>query len=96
VDPVLVVNQVRRGPVPGDARREIAEALTRFAGREVAAFLPSDRRATDAALAAGRTLAEVQPASPLREQLRLLAAAVTGAPQPVVRRRRAVLGRRSG
>jgi Mrp family chromosome partitioning ATPase len=59
VDPVLVVNQVRRGPVPGDPRREIADALERFAGREVRFFLPADRRATDAALASGRTLAEV-------------------------------------
>ena len=62
----LVVNQVRRGPVPGDPRQEIAAALERFAGREVRFFLPADRRATDAALAAGRTLAEVAPGSPLR------------------------------
>ena len=66
VEPVLVVNQVRRGPVPGDPRAEIAAALERFAGREVRFFLPADRRATDAALAAGRTLAEVAPRSPLR------------------------------
>jgi Flp pilus assembly CpaE family ATPase len=96
VEPVVVVNQVRRGPVPGDARREIAEALERFAGRQVAAFLPADRRATDDALAAGRTLAEVSPGSPLREALRALAAGVTGVPDAAVRRRPALLARRSG
>ena len=55
-----MVNQVRRGPVPGrPAARRSPTALERFAGREVRFFLPADRRATDAALAAGRTLAEV-------------------------------------
>jgi Flp pilus assembly CpaE family ATPase len=87
IDPVVVVNQVRRGPVPGDARREIANALERFAGREVRFFLPADRKATDAALASGRTLAEVAPGSPLRVALRSLAAAVTGVPAPALRRR---------
>ena len=37
---------------------------------------PADRRATDAALASGRTLAEVAPGPPLRAALRSLAAAV--------------------
>ncbi|SOD93655.1 AAA family ATPase [Blastococcus haudaquaticus] len=88
VDPVLVVNQVRRGPVPGDPRREIGEALERFAGREVRFFLPADRRATDAALASGRTLAEVAGASPLRVELQALAAAVAGVQLPSARRGR--------
>jgi MinD-like ATPase involved in chromosome partitioning or flagellar assembly len=87
VAPVVVVNQVRRGPVPGDARQEIGDALSRFAAAEVAAFLPADRRATDAALADGRTLAEVAASSPLRAGLRSLAAAVSGVPEPVGRRR---------
>ena len=87
VEPVLVVNQVRRGPVPGDARREIAEALERFAGRPVSFFLPADRRATDAALASGRTLAEVAGGSPLREELRAVAAAVADVALPPGRRR---------
>jgi Flp pilus assembly CpaE family ATPase len=87
VEPVLVVNQVRRGPVPGDPRREIAEALERFAGRTVRFFLPADRRATDAALASGRTLAEVAGGSPLRAELRALAAAVGDVTLPSGRRR---------
>ncbi|MBB3086085.1 AAA family ATPase [Geodermatophilus sabuli] len=96
VEPVVVVNQVRRGPVPGDPRREIAEALERFAGHDVAAFLPADRRATDAALADGRTLAEVAPSSPLRTQLRELAAVVAGVPRPDTGRRRVGARRRAG
>jgi len=87
VDPVLVVNQVRRGPVPGDARREIGEALERFAGRPVGFFLSADRRATDAALASGRTLAEVAGGSALRLELRALAASVADVPLPAGRRR---------
>jgi Flp pilus assembly CpaE family ATPase len=87
VEPILVVNQVRRGPVPGDPRREIATALDRFCGREVRCFLPADRRATDAAVAAGRTLAEVAPGSGLRTALRNLAAEVAGVPAPAARRR---------
>jgi MinD-like ATPase involved in chromosome partitioning or flagellar assembly len=82
VDPVLVVNQVRRGPVAGSPADEIGAALDRFAGREVRAFLPADRRATDAALASGRTLAEVAPSSPLRTALRALAADLAGARAP--------------
>jgi Flp pilus assembly CpaE family ATPase len=95
VEPVVVINQVRRGPVPGDARAEIAEALQRFAGREVGFFLPMDRRATDSALAAGRTLAEVAAGSPLRAALRSLASAVAGVPEPGTRRRLRA-GRRAG
>ncbi|MGY1807300.1 CpaE family protein [Blastococcus sp. SYSU D00669] len=96
VDPVVVVNQVRRGPVPGNARAEIAEALERFAGRPVGFFLPADRRATDGALAAGRTLAETAPASPLRGALRSLAAQVAGVPEPTASGRRLTGRRRAG
>jgi Mrp family chromosome partitioning ATPase len=87
VEPELVVNQVRRGPVPGDPREEIAAAIGRFTGREVRFFLPADRRATDAALAGGRTLAEVAPAAALRVALRSLAAHVADVAEPADGRR---------
>jgi MinD-like ATPase involved in chromosome partitioning or flagellar assembly len=87
VEPVIVVNQVRRGPVPGDPEAEIAEAFERFAGRTVGHFLPADRRGTDAALASGRTLAEAAPGSSLRSALRVLAASVAGVAAPSPRRR---------
>ncbi|WP_409332179.1 AAA family ATPase [Trujillonella humicola] len=95
-EPLLVVNQVRRGPVPGDPRREIAEALERFTGRAADCFLPADRGATDAALASGRTLAEVAPGSPLRAELRALAGRVTGVPAEAARRRRRRTRRAAG
>ena len=88
VEPLAVVNQLRRGPVPGDPRQEIADAFERFTGQQVRAFLPADRRATDAALAAGRTLAEVAPGSALRASLRTLAAELADVPEPARRRRR--------
>jgi Flp pilus assembly CpaE family ATPase len=50
-------------------------------------FLPADRRATDTALASGRTLAEVAGGSPLRVELRALAAALADVILPVGRRR---------
>lgn len=96
VDPVLVVNQVRRGPVPGDPREEIAAAVARFTGREVAHFLPADRRATDAALAAGLTLAEAAPGSALRAALRGLAASVAEVAEPATGRRGLRWARRAG
>jgi Flp pilus assembly CpaE family ATPase len=86
-EPVLVVNQLRRGPVPGEPRTEIAAAVARFTGREVGFFLPLDRDAADAALASGRTLAEVAPRSPLRTALRSLAASVAGVAAPSRARR---------
>jgi MinD-like ATPase involved in chromosome partitioning or flagellar assembly len=96
VEPVVLVNQVRRGPVPGEPRREIADALQRFAGRGVDCFLPADRRATDAALASGRTLAEVAPGSPLREGLRALAGQLAGVPVEAARRGRVRARRTAG
>ena len=95
VEPELVVNQVRRGPVAGRPEAEIAAALERFVGREVGSFLPADRRSTDAALAAGRTLAEVAAGSPLRAGLRELAVRLTGVDEPAGGRRRR-LARRVG
>ncbi len=80
VAPHVVVNRTRPVVVPGDVRREIAGALNRFAAIVDPSFLPQDGKATDAALAAGRTLAEVAPASPLRVALRDLAGSLAGVP----------------
>ena len=92
VEPLVVVNQLRRGPVPGDPRREVGDALDRFTGRRPHAYLPADRRATDASLAAGRTLAEVAAESPLRAELRALAAELAGVPVPPAGGRRRLPG----
>lgn len=86
--PLTVVNRLRRGVVgPGDARREVAAALERYAGVTEIHVVPADGEAVDAALAAGRTLAEVAPASPAREAIRAIAAHLAGEPNPGRRRR---------
>jgi MinD-like ATPase involved in chromosome partitioning or flagellar assembly len=84
----VVLNRVRPGVVPGDARIELAAALERFAGRRVEALLPLDQEAADAALCGGRMLCEVRPASNLRTALVALAADIAGVAAPVPRRRR--------
>jgi len=84
----VVLNRVREGAVPGEARAELTAALERFAGRSPAALLPADARSVDAAVAGGRLLREVNPGSPLRQAVAELAAAVAGVPAPTGRRRR--------
>jgi MinD-like ATPase involved in chromosome partitioning or flagellar assembly len=85
VTPQVVVNRTRRGVIPGDARREVAGALARYAGVAQPHFLPADTAATDAALRVGKTLAEAAPGSSLRSALTELAESLVGA--PVGRRR---------
>jgi MinD-like ATPase involved in chromosome partitioning or flagellar assembly len=84
----VVLNKVRRGVVAGDPAVEVTAALERFAGRTPAALLPFDLEAVDAALAAGRLLAECRPASPLRLAVGELAGALVGVPVQAGRRRR--------
>ncbi|UQX89693.1 hypothetical protein M6D93_06745 [Jatrophihabitans telluris] len=90
----VVANGVRRGPVPGDPRQSIDEALQRFAGRTVAAALPYDREGLDAALSQGKTIREAAPSSGYRRAMQELAAAVVGVPSPSRRRASARAGRR--
>jgi MinD-like ATPase involved in chromosome partitioning or flagellar assembly len=83
----VVVNRVRRGVVGADPEAEIASALDRYAGVRDAVFVPLDVRGCDQALAAGRSLIEVAPASPIRPALRALAAQLTGVTTPTRGRR---------
>jgi Flp pilus assembly CpaE family ATPase len=84
----IVLNRVRRGPVPGNVEIELNAALQRFAGQSSAALLPYDLAGLDAATATGRTLAEAAPASPLRRAVIDLARAISGVPTPAAGRRR--------
>ncbi len=84
----VVVNRVRRGPVGGDPHQEVRTALERFAGVRDPVLLPEDRAAVDAALAAGRLLAESAPSSAYRQAVIALAGEVCGKPAPHARRRR--------
>jgi MinD-like ATPase involved in chromosome partitioning or flagellar assembly len=89
--PAVVVNKLRASAVgPGPARR-VRAALQRFAAVDDPVLLPWDPDTADAALLAGRTLAEAAPGSPLRAGLRRLAAELAGRPAPPAPRGR--LGR---
>jgi Flp pilus assembly CpaE family ATPase len=98
----VVMNRIRKGPVPGDATAETTQALQRFAGRSPAAFLPADATSLDLAMACGQTLAEAAPHSPLRRAIAELAATMSGAdgaevpPSGRWRRQLARAGRRAG
>jgi Flp pilus assembly CpaE family ATPase len=76
--PVVVVNKVRGTAVPGDTAAEIRRALSRYAGVDDCTLVPMDTPALDAAMAAGRTLAEAAPASPARTALASLAGSLVG------------------
>jgi MinD-like ATPase involved in chromosome partitioning or flagellar assembly len=91
--PVTVVNRVRPAVIGGgDPEVEIAAALSRYAGVSDVRFVPLDVAAYDAALAAGRTLAEAAPVSPARLALQAIAAGISGT--RLARRRRRRLGSR--
>jgi Flp pilus assembly CpaE family ATPase len=76
--PLVVLNKVRRGVVPGDPQAELAAALELFSGTSPAALLPYDRDSLDAALATGRSLGEARPSSPLRRAVGEFAARLSG------------------
>jgi len=80
VSPDVVVNRVREGLMPGDAKKEIAAALDRYAGVTPAAFLPYDLAATDLAAMRGRALCEVASSSPLRFAIRDYARQIASVP----------------
>ncbi|MDE9367736.1 P-loop NTPase [Luteipulveratus sp. YIM 133132] len=92
--PCVVVTKVRAAAVGGAPERRILEALDRFAGVSTPVLVPDDRAALDAAMLAGRTLAETAAGSPARRALAALAGELTGV--EVALRRRGGLGSRRG
>jgi MinD-like ATPase involved in chromosome partitioning or flagellar assembly len=86
-DPLVVVNRVRAGVAGAHPEHDIRAALQRYAGIDDVVFVPLDVRGFDAAVAAGRTLAESATSSPARVPLRGLAARVTGVAATKPRRR---------
>jgi Flp pilus assembly CpaE family ATPase len=68
----VVINRVRRA-VAGVGDAHILRTLERFGGIRDAHLVPDDRDALDAALIAGRPLAEIAPRSPARLAVRALA-----------------------
>jgi MinD-like ATPase involved in chromosome partitioning or flagellar assembly len=85
--PSVVLNRVRPGPVGADPERQLRAALERYAGVSDPMLVPDDRAATDTALAAGRTLAEVAPQSPARVAIADVAGALVGRPVQIQARR---------
>jgi MinD-like ATPase involved in chromosome partitioning or flagellar assembly len=68
-DVVVVANRVRAGAVGGRPERRVREALQRFAGVDEPVLVPYDPDSLDAAVLAGRTLAEHVRSSPVRQSL---------------------------
>jgi Flp pilus assembly CpaE family ATPase len=92
---VTIVNRLRSKVAgPGDPRRQVSRALDRYAGITEVHVVPEDRAGLDAALAAGRVLAEAAPSSPARLAIRELARGIVGDPGPSPGRRRARRARR--
>jgi len=69
----VVLNRVRSGPVGRRPEQQLAATLSRYAGVAEAVFVPYDLAGLDRSLAAGRSLGEVAPGSPVREPLVSLA-----------------------
>lgn len=91
----VVVTKVRASAAGRNPRQEIEHALQRFAGVEPV-FIPDDRDALDAALLAGRALAETAPSSPAAAAIRALAHERMGLAQGRPARRGRGLRKRAG
>jgi Flp pilus assembly CpaE family ATPase len=82
VQPALVVNRVRSsvtGPAPV---RQVRDTLARTLGVTPVAVLPDDPGAADAALRAGRPLADAAAGSPLRRGISQLATSLLPGDEP--------------
>lgn len=73
---LVVVNRVRDSAIGRHAESQIRDALARYAGVDDVHLVPDDPVGLDAALLAGRVLAECAPASPARVGFSGLAARV--------------------
>jgi MinD-like ATPase involved in chromosome partitioning or flagellar assembly len=78
-EPVVVVNKVRASAVGARPEQRIRDALVRFAGVRELRFVPEDGEVLDAALLAGRALAEAAPTSAARRAIAAIADDYAGA-----------------
>ncbi|AZC13506.1 P-loop NTPase [Microbacterium sp. ABRD28] len=86
--PVAVLaNRLRPGALGIDARGQVRRTLDRFAGIRDVWFVPYDARSADAALLAGRPIAEVAPRSPFAAAMRRFVGETLAPPAPGVSRR---------
>jgi Flp pilus assembly CpaE family ATPase len=87
-EPVVVVNKVRASAVGPRPEQRIRDALVRFAGVGELRFVPEDGEVLDAALLAGRALAEAAPTSAVRRAIAAIADDYAGAAAAPVGRSR--------
>lgn len=73
----VVVNRLRSGPLGSSPAEAVTQALSRYAGVQVAALLPFDQAACDTAVTHGSTLIEAARSSKLRKALQQLAAGIS-------------------
>ena len=76
--PVVVVNRVRNGPINGEPRDQISQALSRYAGVENVTFVPHDQAGFDRAVAGGLSIGEAAPDSPARQAILPIVAQLAG------------------
>ena len=74
-----MVNKVRASAVGARPEQRIRDALARFAGVRELRFVPEDGAVLDAALLAGRALAESAPTSAARRAIAAIADDYAGA-----------------
>jgi Flp pilus assembly CpaE family ATPase len=86
--PQVVVNRVRKGPINGEPKAQIAQALSRYAGVENITFVPHDQAGFDRASAGGQSIGEVASDSPARLAMLPLVTQLAGASSNSVGRRR--------
>ena len=78
VTPRVVVNRLRSAVVGPDPRRQVTDALERYAGVTDPVLVPADPAAFDAALLQARPVREVAAGSPARQALAALAGDLAG------------------
>ena len=86
--PTVLINRVRASAVGSRPERRIREALVHFAGLDELTFIPDDPATLDRALLTGRSLAEAEPDSAVRQCVLALASELCGVAAPHPGRRR--------
>ena len=71
---LVVMNKIRSAAIGLNPAGQVAQTLYRFGGIDAAAMVPFDPGSLDAAILAGKTLADAAPRSPVRAALRELVA----------------------
>jgi MinD-like ATPase involved in chromosome partitioning or flagellar assembly len=82
---IVAMNKIRASAIGLNPIGQVTQTLSRFGGIEFAAMIPYDASGLDAAILAGRTLADAAPKSPVRAAIRDLVSTRL-LPQPASKR----------